>query len=326
MATKKEKELQLIEQILLQAPNAKDVSELCTLLETSRNTFYRFLKAHVPVAEQLKKLLGTNALKPNGEPVVPLKSDRSKAGKRMTNRRIGKTAVVKNPNPLPEGVKPKKKGRDQSMPQPDVPPQEYRESHRSKEYRAVVIHVPVVKEGTNGRYFDANDRWEYGKKVCEMVAMGVTITNACEQLGLHNTAFYRWINPLSNGYIEELDIMYKEAIDTYNQRYKEELVVLARNSMMRLASDREITNTVTIGRTTGDGKLVPHTVKRDKRVLEPNVAIVRDVMNKLFFDVEKKKEEAGELGSTAQQLKQFTDAELDAEEQKLKEKLKSLDD
>lgn len=284
-------------EITQKAPDCKDLTHLSKEMGWSRTKMYRFLNDHPETAKSVTELLGRNYITPKGNRLAKAK------GKDKT---LLSTTKKRN-----LGSKKKDKGEMGQL----------TKNGKILEYKVVQIRVPVKPDNFKGGFLTPQERYEQGAKICEMIEMGVTIQNACEAIGMDSSNFYRWTNPMSASYIEELALRLNDAKHVYNTRYKEELLVLARDSMRLLAQDRTVTNTVKIGRADSSGKVIPHTIKTDTKTIAPNPSIVTTIMKTLHDDF---KEDAGsKKEQDPYNLRHLSDEALEQQMEEIQRKLAS---
>lgn len=293
MGKVQEKEKKLKEDVLTLAPESRDIKDLAAKIPTSRNTIYRFFAKFPFYAKQVESLLGRNVLDKEGNPVG---IHHNKPNPKRKKREFGSRRKA---------------------------PKEVLRGKKAQEYKLVTIKVPLHPKETNGRFFSAEDRWQFGVKVCELVEQGVTVANACEGIGLDKATFYRWLNPISTTHIKELKDRYEEAKAVFSQFYDEELLTIGRDSMRRLATDREITLTTKRGTVAEGGKIIVSEVKTQTKVIEPNAHIVKKVMETLHPTF--KPQEKGTEEENPYFYREKSDEQLAAEIELTRKKLAELD-
>lgn len=270
------------------APNFKTIAQLCRDKGLSRATVYRVFKQHPEVKESIEEILGTDIVEtPKREtPKIIIKKKKKKAVSKNTSHKTV-SKTKRTSEPVTVTYHPK----DSVLP-------------------------PLGKD----------DRVRLGSQVCDLLRTGATIKQACDIVGVGWSTFYAWSSPTHALYVQEVAEMKAEALASFNRMYDDEIVIIARNALQKIAEGTEVTQVTKTGRVDKKGDIKAHTVRQDTKKMAPNFSAAKFILEK----AEAKKFGTPEERRDAERVKDLsldythrtkTLEELEEEERELKKKL-----
>ncbi len=162
---------------------------------------------------------------------------------------------------------------------------------------------------------------ELAEKICNKYAEGTnTIEGVCENYSVKYATFHSWITEGRKGYIQEVQALYKKAIEQCDANYDTELKNKAKESLLKKVSYVEIEETHTETKVGSDGKPISSSIKKVKKTLVPtDSAIIFSLTNKDPKNFQNSHSIKGELEVTIKdKWENATVEELEAEEKRLK--------
>lgn len=137
-------------------------------------------------------------------------------------------------------------------------------------------------------YFTPEERERYVELICYAYEMGVSVLESCTALGLHQSTFFKWINPDSPIAYTYAHDRFKLAKATRQAAHNEMLSFTARTSLMDKLTERKITNTTEVFEIKGGDE---QPVLKERRVTDktymPEMSAIALTLNNLDVDFRK---------------------------------------
>lgn len=173
------------------------------------------------------------------------------------------------------------------------------------------------------------------KQVCKDYGTGeYTLASCCDAAGVPVRMFHYWMAryrsfgediPEKWQYFTPLAQLYAQAREVTQLREYGELVERAETGLMKLVSGYEVEETHTEAKTRRDNDgqeiVVPTGIKKFKKVVGPNVTAIQYVLTNLNPDKFRAKTQVTNVNVDANQFKDMSDEEIDAEITRLEKEL-----
>jgi hypothetical protein len=161
-----------------------------------------------------------------------------------------------------------------------------RESNGGNLVTIEITYEEAKRARTN--YFTTEERERFVELVCYAYEMGVSVLESCTAIGLHQSTFFKWINPDSPIAYKFAADRFKLAKETRQAAHNEMLSFTARTSLMEKLTERKITNTTEVYEIKG-GDETP--VLKERRVTDktymPEMSAIALTLNNLDVDFRK---------------------------------------
>lgn len=164
--------------------------------------------------------------------------------------------------------------------------------------------------------------------ICDKYAEGIyTIAGLCKDYGISYGTFYNWITEDRDGYIEEVQDLYKKAVENSDTNFDLHLKNLARESLLRKVQYQDIEEIQTEGKLDASGKIVvARSVKKTKKTIIPtDNAIIFALTNKDPTNFKNSHSTTALQVTVENKWKNATIEELDAEEARLRAIIEKAD-
>ncbi len=238
--------------VLRSAANYRDIAMLCRELSIARKTLYRYFEDDALFKKNVKELIGKNYISETGK----LKGERDKENIKKQKYRSQKKVTS-------DGIFGTKR---------DIP---------NKNRTTLTITVEIPKRQTRNDKYTPAERLKVIESICNIFERGVSLEDACIACKINKNTFYRWINPNNTVYCETGLRLYKETKAVLTAIMADNQVFKASKSMTAMLSVREVVEIVKLGKIGNDGKVKPHTIRQITKTIEPSVALIRMVMERL---------------------------------------------
>ena len=290
-------EKEIVKALLMQAPYAKNMMGLCSLVGISRQTLYRYFRTNVTLKADIVTLLG--AFKKKSVTAKKKKVSRKKAQlSRTKDAVVGHTeSTTKH---APEGTAAKDSDID-------------------------------IKKHSNNRY---DGRIATTKQICNLMRRGSTLVEACTVMGITGADVADWQYPAHPQYTEEVAMLVRDTLISVAQAAEAEIKLLSLRVLQNAMTVTTHKSVTKYGRINKHGEVTPTAITEHTREEKPTVQAAIFALKTLdaakFGDTKEREKAIAALdsGGDPEEIKQMSLEDLDAEILRLRalNRMEGLDD